>query len=239
MSVRLNVLLVQSSRMSGLQSGINAELVFQLMGVAGIDLSIVNSLLPDEIADTDRLLLTSLQNDLAVLDWRDPDDTLGALQSVGLSGVRAPHPLDPSAPPVAPGKRRFYFVDLRRGDRPATVAESMKDLLGQRRVVAVPLGIGVNAKAQSKTTPPTVPGSPQTAKRGDETSREEKPGEERADETAPPGGLRSYAAADGPVLPPPSSVAKQPASEPLKRANSSPSETDLDALVDGLNAADW
>jgi len=199
MSVRLNVLLVQSSRMSGLQSGINTELVFQLMGVAGIDLSIVNSLLPDEIADTDRLLLTSLQNDLAVLDWREPDDTLASLQSVGLSGVRAPHALDPSAPPVAPGKRRLYIVDLRRGDRPATVAESMKDLLGQRRVVAVPLGFGSIAKPQppstSQPTTPTVPLS---------------------------GG-----------------VAAPAASEALKAASSSPSETDLDALVDGLNAADW
>jgi hypothetical protein len=220
--------------MSGLQSGINAELVFQLMGVAGIDLSIVNSLLPDEIADTDRLLLTSLQNDLAVLDWRDPDDTLGALQSVGLSGVRAPHPLDPSAPPVAPGMRRFYIVDLRRGDQPAIVAESMKQLLGQRRVVAIPLGIGLNAKAQPKSTPQPVPGPPQAAKHGDESSGEATP---RKAET--PGILRSFAATDEPVLPPAPNVAKPPASGAIKAADSSPSETDLDALVDGLNAADW
>lgn len=233
MSVRLNVLLVQSSRMSGLQSGINAELVFQLMGVAGIDLSIVNSLLPDEIADTDRLLLTSLQNDLAVLDWRDPDDTLASLQSVGLSGVRAPHPLDPAAPPVAPGKRRFYFVDLRRGDRPATVAESMKDLLGQRRVVAVPLGIGSVAQPQPKSAPQPAALSPLTTKRGDESSRQERPGE-----TETSGGRRSCAA-EGAVLSPATNVAKPAASEALKTNNSAPSETDLDALVDGLNAADW
>jgi len=233
MSVRLNVLLVQSSRMSGLQSGINAELVFQLMGVAGIDLSIVNSLLPDEIADTDRLLLTSLQNDLAVLDWRDSDDTLASLQSVGLSGVRAPHPLDPAAPPVAPGKRRFYFVDLRRGDRPATVAESMKDLLGQRRVVAVPLGIGSVAQPQPKSAPQPATLSPQTTKRGDESSRKESPSE-----TETSGGRRSRAA-EGAVFSPATNVAKPAASEALKTANSAPSETDLDALVDGLNAADW
>jgi len=223
MSVRLSVLLVHSSRMSGLQSGINADLVFQLMGVAGIDLSIVNSLQADEIADTDRLLLTSLENDLAVLDWRDPDDTLESLRSIGLSGDRSPHPLDPTSPPVAPGKRRFYIVDLRRGDRPSTVAESMKDLLGARRVVAIPLGIGPVVKPRSESTPqPTTDSGPlslpiaQTL--ADQSSGQEKHGE-RENRTH----SRSQPSEQTALTPP----------------NSVPSENDLDALVDGLNAADW
>jgi hypothetical protein len=223
MSVRLSVLLVQSSRMSGLQSGINADLVFQLMGVAGIDLSIVNSLQDDEIAETDRLLLTSLENDLAVLDWRDPDETLESLRSIGLSGDRSPHPLDPASPAVTPGKRRFYIVDLRRGDRPSTVAESMRNLLGARRVVAVPLGLSPVAKPRTDSTPrPTTASEPIqlpiAQPLADQSSGPEKRGE-RENRTH----LRPQPSEQTSLTPP----------------NSLPSEKDLDALVDGLNAADW
>jgi hypothetical protein len=159
MAVRLSVLLVQSSRMSGLQSGINAELVFQLMGVPGIDLSIVNSLNPAEIAETDRLLLSSLETDLAVLDWRDADDSLAALANLGVVGTRAPHQLDPRTPAAQPGKRRIYLVDLRSGDSPATVVNAMKQLLDQRRIVAVPLVIGGLPKPQLPITDSDLPHS--------------------------------------------------------------------------------
>ena len=206
MAVRLSVLLVQSSRMSGLQSGINAELVFQLMGVAGIDLSIVNSLNPAEIAETDRLLLSSLETDLAVLDWRDADDSLAALATLGIVGARAPHQLDPHTAAAEPGKRRIYLVDLRSGDSPPAVVNAMKELLDQRRVVAVPLSIGGLAKP--KTPPLTPPTLPVTV------------------------------AASAPLTL--SAVSKpSPMAAVAKQGRNEPSDRDLDALVDGLNAADW
>ncbi len=105
MTVRLNVMLVQSAGMSGLQSEINAELAVQLMGVPGIDVAIVNSLRPDAATATDQLLLASTQNDLAVIDWREPSDVLRDLEQLGVVGVRAPHRLDPAAAPVAAGLR--------------------------------------------------------------------------------------------------------------------------------------
>jgi len=205
MSVRLSVLLVQSSRMSGLQSGINAELVFQLMGVPGIDLSIVNSISPAEIAETDRLLLSSLETDLAVLDWRDPDESLVALAAVGITGHRAPHLIDPTVPPANPGQRRLYLVDLRRGDSVTGVVEAMKQLLNQRRVVAVPLGFGMLPKLKP---------SPQ------ETVSAVQP------------------AITSPIPDAPEKPVSASLTLPLATA-SGPSDQDLDALVDGLNAADW
>lgn len=208
MAVRLSVLLVQSSRMSGLQSGINAELVFQLMGVPGIDLSIVNSLNPAEIAETDRLLLSSLESDLAVLDWRDADDSLAALATLGVVGARAPHHLDPQTPAVESATRRIYLVDLRRGDSSSSVVSAMKQLLDQRRVVAVPLSIGGLAKQKQKQKSP-------------------------ADTLSTP-------AATGQSPPNTSAAGKQsPMDTGLDSGSSEPSDHDLDALVDGLNAADW
>jgi hypothetical protein len=212
MSVRLNVLLVQSSRMSGLQSGINADLVFQLMGVPGVDLSIVNSLNPAEIAETDRLLLSSFQNDLAVLDWRDVDDSLAALAILGVSGARAPHQLDPTTPAVQTGTRRIYLVDLRSGDSPAAVVSAMKQLLDQRRVVAVPLIIGGMAKPKMHSA--TNPVSPPSI-------------------VAPPSPTPQPTKA-------PTVVAHTPHLDGGHASvRREPSDRDLDALVDGLNSGDW
>jgi len=222
MSVRLNVLLVQSSRMSGLQSGINADVVFQLMGVPGIDLSIVNSLNPTEIAETDRLLLSSFQNDLAVLDWRDADDSLSALAILGVSGARAPHQLDPNSAAVQPGKRRIYVVDLRNGDSPAAVVNAMKDLLDQRRVVAVPLSIGGLSKP--KTPAVTMPISP--------------PQSVAPQASTPPVAVENETLTD--AKPTNGTIANPfPRETDIKSVRHEPSDRDLDALVDGLNAGDW
>jgi len=218
MSVRLNVLLVQSSRMSGLQSGINADLVFQLMGAPGIDLSIVNSLSPSEIAETDRLLLSSLQNDLAVLDWRDADDSLAALAMLGIRGARAPHQLDPQRPGVQAGTRRIYLVDLRSGDPPAAVVSAMKQLLDQRRVVAVPLVIGGMVK-------PKTPGVPQDPGATNPVSAPSV--------VAPPSPTPQSTKT-------PTAVAHTPhLEEGHASVRREPSDRDLDALVDGLNSGDW
>ena len=46
MSVRLNVVVVQSPRMSSLQTGIVADIVIQLLGRPGIDVSMVTSMQP-------------------------------------------------------------------------------------------------------------------------------------------------------------------------------------------------
>ena len=91
MSVRLNVVVVQSPRMSNLQTGIVADIVIQLLGRPGIDVSMVTSLQPDEEHSSDRLMLAGLESDLAVIDWRGIDETLGSLAMLGLDVRRAPH----------------------------------------------------------------------------------------------------------------------------------------------------
>ncbi len=227
MAVRLSVLLVQSSRMSGLQSGINAELVFQLMGVPGIDLSIVNSLNPAEIAETDRLLLSSLETDLAVLDWRDADDSLAALATLGVVGARAPHQLDPHTPVAEPGTRRIYLVDLRSGDTPPAVVNAMKQLLDQRRVVAVPLVIGGLPMLKSLAVPKLSPSLPVAM------SKPRLP----ITESTLPLSAPTCDAEQG-RLPVVGTNALQINGSKAVAARE-PSDHDLDALVDDLNANDW
>lgn len=222
MAVRLSVVLVQSSRMSGLQSGINAELVFQLMGVAGVDLSIVNSLNPSEIAETDRMMLSALDSDLAVVDWSDLDETLAKLAALGVNGIRSPHQLDRDVPPVPLGNRRVYLVDLRNGHKPDEVVSAMKQLLDQRRVVAVPLMLGGMAKGADVTKKPVPASNAATQVTAEKVDSLPKP--------ASPGPIKLPGANTGQVAA--AGLARKPSID-------QPSESDLDALVDGLNASDW
>lgn len=150
MTARLSVLMVQPPRLSALQAKIQDQLVVQLIGVPGVDLAIVDSLDPAEGAATDQLLISSLAADLAVIDWRGADDVLDLLIKRGLSVVRAPHPLDLKADSVSgQGMKRIYVFDLRNGDKPLAIVGAIKDLLRDRRVVAIPIGIAAQAKTTS------------------------------------------------------------------------------------------
>lgn len=221
MAARLNVLLVQSPRMSPLQSNINAALTVQLMGVPGLDLAILGSLAA-EMPSTDRLLLESLSGDLAIVDWRGPEETLLALEQLGIAGSRAPHRLDPASGQPPPGARRLYLVDLRRGDSPTEVLASLQAILASRRVVTVSLG----APAREPAAPtPTIPPSP---------ARTFEPA------VSPP--AVSPASTDEPATLKPASQPSGPAPGATAGPRGGvrrPQESDLDALVEDVNRANW
>ncbi len=223
MSVRLNVVLVQSAQMSGLQSGINQELVMQLIGSPGLDLAIVSSLDRATASETDRLLLSSLQSDLAVLDWRDSDDVIRTLADSGLTGSRSPHRLDPDVLPVEAGQRRIYVVDLRRGDRPSDVVEALRDLLSQRRVVAVPIVLNRSAKPADKADA-TEPRAVEPANRS--MSATDEVGSDRLSPTTTQ--VTKKRTAD-----------TAEAASPPQRPADATSDRELDALVDDVNDAHW
>jgi hypothetical protein len=230
MSVRLNVVLVQSPRMSGLQSEFNAELAIHMMGVAGLDLSIVASLQSAEATQTDQLLLSSFQNDLAVLDWREPAEMLLALREAGIRGLQSPHQLDPAIPPPPPAERRLYLVDLRRGDSPGTIAAAMRALLVDRRVVAVPLTIG-NVKGPSQPVPRPASSTTENGPLG--SIAEGSPlshGDSRSAEPA------RWAAGEALNHPASRVVAQDEGDAAVRKRHG---ESELDALVDGVNDGDW
>lgn len=211
MTPRLSVLMVQPPRLSALQSKIQDQLVVELIGVPGIDLAIVGSLDPAEGTATDQLLISSLAADLAVIDWRGADDVLDLLIKCGLSVARAPHPLDLKAGPVSgQGMKRIYVFDLRNGDKPLDIVGALKGLLRDRRVVAIPIGMAVQAKVTSERSA------------GDDGK----------------GGLSSAYSPLGSVgssLGGESSQPERIVGSPRSRRE----DSELDALVDGVNEADW
>ncbi len=157
MTVRLNVVVVQSPRMTSLQVGVVADIVIQLLGRPGIDVAMVSSLQPDDEHSTDRLMLTGIENDLAVIDWRSAEQTLASLAELGLSACQAPHALDPDVKIAVPGQRRVYIFDLRLGFKADQVVATLNQLWEQRQVVTVSIA-GLkpppsNGKSNSLTSP--------------------------------------------------------------------------------------
>ena len=141
--------------MSSLQVGVVADIVIQLLGRPGIDVAMVTSLEPEDDS-TDRLMLTSLENDLAVIDWRSVEQTAASLQVLNVRATRAPHALDPDAPPIFPGTRKLYGIDLRSGYRANQVVDELTKLLEQRQVVTVSL-LGLGGPVKREPQPTTKP----------------------------------------------------------------------------------
>jgi len=142
--------------MTNLQVGIVAEIVIQLLGRPGIDLAMVKSLESDEEHSTDRLMLSSLESDLAIVDWRSAEQTLASLATLGVDVCRAPFALDPAPSAVAPGVRRVYVIDLRNAFKPDEVVEALMTLLKQRQVVTVSLAGLKPAIPKSNPSPEPV-----------------------------------------------------------------------------------
>src|SRR5690606_9257183 len=127
-----------------------------------------------------------------------------------------------AAGPVPAGARRLYLIDLRRGDRPAVVVDALRTLLQARRVVAVAL----TAPAASPRADVSRPAGAATA---------DAAGKVVPAPIAEPLQVRPADSPGAPLQPRP----LQP--RPLRAAGAAtqPSESDLDALVDGVNGNDW
>ncbi len=187
MTVRLNVVVVQASHLTSLQAGVTAELVFQLLGVAGMDVAIVSSLDPQLSTATDRMMVQALASDLAVVDWCGGEETLNKLAALGVQALAAPHALDESRPLVPLGQRRAYLFDLRRGDGASRIAQTLKQLLSQRQVAAIPLSSlagpvnrnkGVDSRSRSHAERPESESHARTPESKATTARVTKPDRE-------------------------------------------------------------
>jgi hypothetical protein len=215
-SVRLNVVIVQSPTMTNLQVGIVADIVIQLIGQPGIDVAMVATLETNEEHSTDRLMLSGIENDLVVIDWCPAERMQESLRRAGLHTLRTAHSLDPQGEPAQAGQRRLYIVDLRQGFTAPEVVQAMLQLLRDRQIVAIPIGLPkptpalpVVTRAQPTNSQPS----------GAIVERIAAPVEPR-DEPFP-----SHA-------PLPSAVSKQSTTRPLD------DDLGLEALVDSLNAID-
>lgn len=204
---------------SGSDSDLESQLVSELLGAPGMDLSIIAAL--GQLSDnhTDRLVMEGLQGDFALLGWESPNELIAHCQRLSISGSRAPHQLDADAA-HEPQTRRIYAIDL-RGQQAQTVFTALQQILQSRRTPTISL---LPTPGTSSTSQDTGRAKPTTAPitSGPTTS----------------GPVASSAPA--PTSPAPLATPSPPKRTPTAAATPSndPEDARLDALVNDLNDLD-
>ena len=141
MAVRLSVVMVHSTPATPSAERVAQGVVGELIGLSGIDLILVAPLDSLGEASTDRLTLSSISGDIAVLDWRSPQVMHESLSRLGVDGQRTQHPADPAtaemgSAPVKPNVqlRKLYFFNLSDFTAPEAVVSSIAELNAARAV---------------------------------------------------------------------------------------------------------
>lgn len=168
--MRLPVILVQNPPASA--AGLAESLVGNLIGRAGLDLTLVGRF--DSLADdsTDRMTLDSITVPSVVLDWRSEPEILDVLAAIDFHGSRCPHQLDPDGP-FAPGQspRRLFLFDLTKHKDVQKIVAELDRLRASLSVKTVSLGAlgsagsaaikpAANKDAEATARPITVTAAP-------------------------------------------------------------------------------
>jgi hypothetical protein len=145
MAARLSVVLVQSRPAAIASRGRSAgsprsadrileQVVGALIGISGVDLTLVGP--PEQLPEssTDRLTLEKLSGDLAVLDWQTPADIMGSLAAIDFEGQRVPHARDAEAALPSGGGRRIYAFDMNQFATAEEVVDAILALKASRQV---------------------------------------------------------------------------------------------------------
>lgn len=153
--MRLPIILVQNPPASGAE--LADALVGNLIGRAGLDLTLVNqfeSLKPDS---TDRMTLEGITVPAAVLDWRTTSELKSVLDKIGFYGRHCPHKLDratanENAPPDG-SQRRLFLFDLNVSTDPMAIVAELERLRESLSVKTVSLGGLSSPGAHSRSKP--------------------------------------------------------------------------------------
>lgn len=222
MAVRLTVVISQVRQGSSKQQALEASLIAELIGRPGIDVSLIGSLSQVEQSATDRLVLEGISGDFAIVARQPPEKVMEQLAALQISGRRSAHRADPQAD--ADSGRRIYCFDWGRFSEAEELAESLAQLLDERRVVTVSLAppastVASGSHSQRDALP--IAAGPSRATSSDQQPMAKVRATSSASET------------DGtdaePVLPTPDE-----SGEERERA----ANAHLDALVDDLNSLD-
>lgn len=201
--------------------------VGELIGLPGIDLTLVEPLGRLQETSTDRLTLGSLGGDVAVLDWQSPAEILALLESIEFEGKRSPHQHDLDVPPPPANSRRIYAYDLSKFSRAEDVIAALSRLNADRQVRTFTLGplpissASTSNQSLGQIAPPQ--GKPQAATKN--LGKPNKPD--------PPVAARSLPESDQPP-----SKGNQPPSLGDQRLPQSQKPLDLDDLLDQLDRSD-
>ena len=161
MPTRLTVIMTESTPPTGTARRMAEAVVGELIGLPGIDLTLVESLDTLDAGSTDRLTLDGIRGDVCVLDWKSPEAIERSLRSIGFPGRRAPHSHDsaaaPNPSPVVQGPtRRIYAFDLSRFDDAGRLGQALSGLRATREVrtfsLAPPSGGDTKSSSEVSST---------------------------------------------------------------------------------------
>ncbi|WP_153557885.1 hypothetical protein [Roseimaritima sediminicola] len=187
MAVRLPVLLSQSPDGSSRQQQRQTETVMGLLGVAGLDVSLIGPLGRDTLSDTDRLVLESQERDFALVSALPPEQAIDVLTSLGISGRRAAHRLDPQADPGT--GRKIFCLDWSAAGTGDALLRALEQILAEQQTVTIPLQLAPPQRAAATGSATTGSDSQPAARRRPEA----RPA---AAEVAPPSRPGSASASD-------------------------------------------
>lgn len=157
MAARLPIIMVQTRPPTAAAQQRAEQIVGELIGINGIDLTLVDPLPSLAENSTDWLTLSAVSGDVAVLDWKSQDQLLSELANVGFQGQRSLHEHDRDAPPAAAGSRRIYAFDLTRFGSAADLISALERLLSSRQVRTFSLGlVATPGTAQNSPSPPNA-----------------------------------------------------------------------------------
>lgn len=166
--MRLPVILVQNPPAAG--ATLAEDLVGNLIGRAGLDLTLVDRF--DSLAtdSTDRMTLEAITVPSAILDWRTEEQIFESLTTIGFAGVRCPHQLDLSgsseqgSPEQGTSNRRLFLFDLSKHKDAAKIVSELDRLRESLSVKTVSLGslspINGSKKSETQGTRKPAPQAP-------------------------------------------------------------------------------
>lgn len=159
MASRLSVIMVHCPHPTAHDERTAEAVVGQLIGRNGFELTLVGPLAQLSDSSSDRLSLGSLSDDVVVLDWQSPQDTLAALHRIGLTGQRSRHAHDPAAALPSSGLRRIYAFDLTRLSDPGDLLDALDQLRSSTQVRTFTLSILPTSPSSSAAQRAEAPSS--------------------------------------------------------------------------------
>ncbi|MCP4891346.1 MAG: hypothetical protein GY904_32725 [Planctomycetaceae bacterium] len=142
MAVRLSVIMIHTPPAGSGKQSLAEAIVGELIGLPGIDLTLIGPIQSLAESSTDRLSIDAITGDVAMLDWRTPQQSLSELSTIGFQGRRAPHANDPQPPEngVNAG-RRIYSFDLSQVSNASTLVSALIQLRDHRQVKTISMGL--------------------------------------------------------------------------------------------------
>lgn len=238
MAVRLSVVMVHSTPATPVAERVAQGVVGELIGLSGIDLILVAPLDSLRETSTDRLTLSSLGGDVAVLDWRLPEVTHESLKAIGVDGSRTQHAADADAVAdsvhFATQPRKLYLFNLTEFTTAEAVVSALTVLNEARAVRTFSLAPIIKRPQADESVQSAKPGLVSEEARG-ATSITAQAGHIRSNDAAKDGSLPQQAQTQ--------SLKQNKIDPPSKRASevfpdSDHDDHDLDALIDQLDQLD-